>query len=66
MNQFQTIELSPIDAEYFVKFQQYYQQFSKIIEDDVFDKGFTGQVVLDIFQGNIGHKRISFDKKYQQ
>lgn len=66
MNQFQTIELSPIDAEHFVKFKNYYPQFVKLLEENVFDKGFTGQVVLDIYQGNIGHKRISFDKKYQQ
>jgi hypothetical protein len=47
------IDLSELDAQSFCLFQKYYCQFYKFIEKKVFEPEFTGQVILDILNGEI-------------
>ena len=46
-NAYQTIELSPLDAEYYIQFQKHYQNIRALLDEKVFElKG--GKVILDI------------------
>lgn len=57
------VELTDLQAEQFVLFQKYYLQFIKLIEKKAFDKEFTGQIVLDILQGQIrNQKKVNIDE----
>jgi hypothetical protein len=47
------IELNELDQQSFVLWQKYYAQFYKLLEKKVFEKEFTGQIVLDVLNGNI-------------
>ena len=47
VNEYQTIELSPLDVEYYVLFQKYYQNIKALLDEKVFElKG--AKVILDI------------------
>jgi hypothetical protein len=47
------IELDECEAEQFVQFRKYYQQFNRLREQGIFDDSFTGRVVLDCHRGII-------------
>lgn len=47
------LELTELEANSFVLFQKYYPQFMKLAEKDIFNKEFTGRIVLDILQGDV-------------
>lgn len=47
------IYLEPLEAENFILFQKYYLQFQKMLDKGVFEKEFTGRVVLDVLNGDL-------------
>ena len=47
------VELSELDQQSFILFQKYYHQFYKFLDKRVFESDFTGQVILDILNGEI-------------
>jgi len=47
------IELEEWEAELFVKFRKYLLQFQKLQGQNIFEKDFTGRVVLDILDGSV-------------
>ena len=47
------IELNELDQQSFVLWQKYYAQFYKLIEKKLFEPDFTGQIVLDVLNGEI-------------
>jgi hypothetical protein len=48
-----TIELTELEANSFILFQKYYPEFIRLQQQGIFNKEFTGQVILDILQGEI-------------
>ena len=47
------ITLSELEANSFVEFQRHYVTFMRLQQQGVFDKNFTGKVVIDILNGSI-------------
>jgi len=59
MSNITIVQLNELDAQDFILFQKYYQQFRKLREVGVLEKGFTGQVILDVMFGEIKNlKRV--------
>ena len=47
------IELDEYEANEFVLFRKYYFQFNKMLEKGIFEKDFTGRVILDVMAGDV-------------
>jgi hypothetical protein len=47
------ITLSDSEAEAFIKFQRFYPQFIRMVNQNVFERDFTGRVILDLHNGEI-------------
>lgn len=47
------IDFTNEQLEQIAQVQKYYLQFMRIVNQDIFDKKFTGKVILDIHQGNV-------------
>ena len=47
------IYMDEYEANQFVEFRKFYQQFNRLQSQGIFDKDFTGRVVLDCHQGII-------------
>ena len=48
-----TIQVSEMDANSYIQFQKHYAHFMWLQRHGIFDKDFTGQVVIDVLGGNI-------------
>lgn len=62
-----TIELDDYEANLFLEFRKHYNQINKILQKEVFDKDFTGRVILNIKDGQIGNmeKYIAYHYKIE-